>query len=42
MAVKSIKHKESKRAHIPSREEAGFEDANPKVQQGEGAREQVN
>lgn len=39
MDVKSIKHTESKRAHIPSREEAGFEDANPKVQQGDGKAE---
>ncbi len=30
--IDSIKHKKAKRAHIPSREEAGFEDANPKVQ----------
>lgn len=29
--IDSIKHKEAKRAHIPSREEAGFEDASPKV-----------
>lgn len=39
MGVKSIKHTESKRAHIPSREEAGFEDANPKVTQGDGKSE---
>ncbi|MEE4266237.1 MAG: site-specific DNA-methyltransferase [Desulfobacteraceae bacterium] len=39
MSVKSIKHTDSKRAHIPSREEAGFEDANPKVQQGDGKSE---
>jgi len=30
--IDSIKHKEAKRAHIPSREEAGFEDASPTVQ----------
>ncbi len=30
--IDSIKHKEAKRAHIPSREEAGFEDASPAVQ----------
>ncbi len=30
--IDSIKHKKAKRAHIPSREEAGFEDANQKVQ----------
>ena len=36
MDVKSIKHTESKRAHIPSREEAGFEDANPKVKESGG------
>jgi adenine-specific DNA-methyltransferase len=34
MSVKSIKHVREKRAHIPSREEAGFEDANPKVREG--------
>lgn len=32
--IDSIKHKGEKRAHIPSKEEAGFEDANPHVQQG--------
>lgn len=32
--VESIKHKTDKRAHIPSKEEAGYEEANPKVQQG--------
>lgn len=32
--VESIKHKGQKRVHIPSKEEAGYEDANPKVQQG--------
>lgn len=32
--IDSIKHKEDKRAHIPSKEEAGYEDANPKVQGG--------
>jgi adenine-specific DNA-methyltransferase len=32
--VDSIKHKEDTRAHIPSKEEAGYEDANPKVQSG--------
>ena len=31
--VDSIKHKE-KRAHIPSKEEAGYEDANNKVNLG--------
>jgi adenine-specific DNA-methyltransferase len=30
--VKSFKHKESKRAHIPSAEEAGYEAGSPKVQ----------
>ena len=30
--IDSIKHKTAKRAHIPSREEAGFEDASPTVQ----------
>lgn len=33
-AVKSFKHKEAKRAHIPSAEEAGYEVASPKVQSG--------
>jgi adenine-specific DNA-methyltransferase len=32
--VESIKHSKNKRAHIPSKEEAGYEDANPKVQKG--------
>ncbi len=32
--VESIKHKTDKRAHIPSKEEAGYEDANAKVQDG--------
>lgn len=32
--ISSIKHKGDKRAHIPSREEAGYEDANEKVQAG--------
>ncbi len=32
--VESIKHKAEKRAHIPSKEEAGYEDANAKVQEG--------
>lgn len=32
--VSSIKHKEEKRAHIPSQEEAGYEDANPAVKAG--------
>ena len=32
--VESIKHKGNKRAHIPSKEEAGYEDANDKVQEG--------
>jgi adenine-specific DNA-methyltransferase len=32
--VDSIKHKTDKRIHIPSKEEAGYEDANPKVQVG--------
>lgn len=29
--VESIKHKGDKRAHIPSKEEAGYEDNNEKV-----------
>lgn len=32
--VESIKHKAEKRAHIPSKEEAGYEDANEKVSKG--------
>lgn len=32
--VESIKHKADKRAHIPSKEEAGYEDANEKVSSG--------
>jgi adenine-specific DNA-methyltransferase len=32
--VESIKHKTDTRAHIPSIEEAGYEDANAKVQDG--------
>lgn len=32
--VESIKHKTDKRAHIPSKEEAGYEDANAKVSKG--------
>ncbi len=34
MTIKSIKHPKEKRAHIPSREEAGVEDASPKVKSG--------
>jgi len=32
--IESIKHKADKRAHIPSKEEAGYEDANSQVQSG--------
>jgi len=32
--VSSIKHKSDTRVHIPSKEEAGYEDANPKVSTG--------
>jgi adenine-specific DNA-methyltransferase len=32
--VESIKHKTDTRAHIPSKEEAGYEDANAKVFKG--------
>src|SRR5690606_12045679 len=32
--ISSIKHSGDKRAHIPSKEEAGYEDANEKVQSG--------
>ncbi len=39
MTIQSIKHQQDKRAHIPSREEAGFEEANPKVRQGDGKAE---
>src|ERR1700732_3652968 len=34
--IKSFKHKHEKRAHVPSSEEAGYEDANPKVQDASG------
>jgi adenine-specific DNA-methyltransferase len=34
MTIKSIKHGKEKRAHIPSREEAGVEEASPKVKGG--------
>ena len=37
--IESIKHNKDKRAHIPSKEEAGYEDANPKVQDGKKAHE---
>lgn len=33
--VKSIRHTAEKRAHVPSSEEAGYEEANPRVQDGE-------
>lgn len=32
--IESIKHNKDKRVHIPSKEEAGYEDANLKVQEG--------
>lgn len=32
--IDSIKHNKETRTHIPSKEEAGYEDANPKVQSG--------
>ncbi len=32
--VESIKHKTDTRAHMPSKEEAGYEEANAKVQDG--------
>ncbi len=32
--IESIKHKDDKRPHIPSKEEAGYEDANENVQKG--------
>lgn len=34
MSINSIKHKHDKRVHIPSKEEAGYEEASPSVQQG--------
>ncbi|MFQ5629578.1 MAG: DNA methyltransferase, partial [bacterium] len=37
MSIDSIKHPHEKRAHIPSKEEAGFESANPKVQEKDRA-----
>ncbi|MBM4152594.1 MAG: site-specific DNA-methyltransferase [Kiritimatiellaceae bacterium] len=39
MTIQSIKHQQDKRAHIPSREEAGTEEANPKVKDGKKAAE---
>lgn len=38
-AIKSYKHKTEKRAHLPSSEEAGYEDANPQVKDGPGKTE---
>jgi adenine-specific DNA-methyltransferase len=38
MTIESIKHKKSTRAYIPSKEEAGTEDANPKVKAKQKAR----
>lgn len=32
--IDSIKHNKETRVHIPSKEEAGYEDANAKVQSG--------
>ena len=32
--IDSIKHNKDSRVHIPSKEEAGYEDANEKVQSG--------
>jgi len=40
MSSNSYRHSDEKRAHIPSKEEAGYEDANPKVQ-SEGERYQL-
>lgn len=37
--IDSIKHREAKRVAIPSREEAGYEDANPKVKDGKNVLE---
>lgn len=34
---KSYRHSSSKRAHIPSREVAGYEEANPKVKESRTA-----
>ncbi|MCU0858962.1 MAG: hypothetical protein MUC65_11235 [Pontiellaceae bacterium] len=39
MTIKSIKHKQDKRVHIPSREEAGTEEASPKVKDGKKSAE---
>ena len=33
MSIESFKHKKEKRAHIPSKEEAGYEQSNPKVKE---------
>jgi adenine-specific DNA-methyltransferase len=40
--VESIKHKGDTRAHIPSHEEAGYENANAKVQDGKKVLELPN
>ena len=40
--ITSIKHKEEKRAHIPSKEEAGMEDANESVKQNGQATYPIN
>ena len=40
--ISSIKHKEAKRAHIPSKEEAGMEDANENVKQNGQATYPIN
>ena len=40
--IESIKHKADKRAHIPSKEEAGYEEANPSVQNGKKVSVQFN
>ncbi len=40
--IESIKHTKATRAHIPSREEAGFEDGNPTVQGKQTATYPVN
>lgn len=42
MSIESFKHKKEKRAHIPSKEEAGYEKSNPKVQAKSTAEFPVN
>lgn len=42
MGVESIKHKDAKRAHIPSQEEAGYEQDNPVVKEKQTSKYPLN